>query len=132
MAKTTLADVIVPDVFNPYVRERSIHLNKLIQSGALGLDPEFNRLASGPGIIIDIPFFKDLTGSSSVLSDSASLTPDKINTGQDSAAKNVRGKAWAANLLTKWLTGEDPVAAIGDAVAHWWNRDHQTTTLAQL
>jgi hypothetical protein len=132
MAKTKLVDVIVPAVFAPYALERTTQLSKVIQSGAVGMDPEFDQLATGPGKTVDLPFWKDLTGESEVLNDSVELVPDKITAGQDAAAVHVRGKAWGANILTKWLTSEDPMARIADLVADWWARDLQTMLLKML
>jgi hypothetical protein len=132
MAKTKIADVIVPAVFAPYALERTTVLSKVIQSGAIGMDPEFDSLASGPGKTVDLPFWKDLTGESEVLNDSAELVPDKIVAGQDTAAVHNRGRAWGANILAKWLSGDDPMAQIGDLVAGFWARDLQTMLLKML
>jgi len=132
MAKTKLIDIIVPDVFAPYALERTTQLSRVIQCGAVDTDPQFNALASGPAKTVDMPFWKDLTGDSEVLSDSVELIPDKIAAGQDSAAVHNRGKAWGANVLVKWLGGEDPVARIGDLVAGFWARDLQTMLMKTL
>jgi hypothetical protein len=132
MAKTKLIDVIVPSVFAPYALERTAQLSKVIQCGAVGTDPEFEERASGPAKTVDMPFWKDLTGDSEVLNDSAELTPEKIGTGQDSAAVHNRGKAWGANILVKWLAGDDPMARIADLVAGFWARDLQTMMLKTL
>jgi hypothetical protein len=132
MAKTKLIDVIVPSVFAPYALERTTQLSKVIQCGAVGTDPEFEERASGPAKTVDMPYWKDLTGDSEVLNDSAELTPEKIGTGQDSAAVHNRGKAWGANILVKWLAGDDPMARIADLVAGFWARDLQTMMLKTL
>ncbi|MCI0744036.1 MAG: major capsid protein [Verrucomicrobia subdivision 3 bacterium] len=132
MAKTKLTDIIVPSVFAPYALERTTQLSRVIQTGAIGMDPEFDALASGPGKTVDMPFWKDLTGESEVLNDSVELVPDKITAGQDTAAVHDRGKAWGANILVKWLGGNDPMARIADLVADWWARDLQTMMLKIL
>jgi hypothetical protein len=132
MAKTKLVDIIVPDVFAPYALERTTQLSRVIQCGAVGTDPQFNALATGPAKTVDMPYWKDLTGDSEVLNDSAELTPDKIIAGQDSAAVHNRGKAWGANVLTKWLGGDDPMASIADLVAGFWARDLQTMLMKTL
>lgn len=132
MAKTLISDVIVPSVFAPYALERTATLSEVVQSGIVGMDPEFDRLASGPGKTVDLPFWKDLLGSSEVLSDSSPLTPDKITTGQDTAAVHVRGKAWGSNILAKLLAGDDPMRQIADLVAGFWARDLQGMLLKVL
>jgi hypothetical protein len=132
MAKTAIADIIVPSVFAPYALERTAILSEVIQSGIVAGDSEFDRLASGPGKTVNMPYWKDLTGTSEVLSDSGSLTLDKITTGQDIAAVNNRGKAWGSNILAKLLAGDDPMRQIADLVAGFWARDLQTTLLKIL
>jgi hypothetical protein len=132
MAKTLISDIIVPSVFAPYALERTATLSEIIQSGIAGLDPEFDRLASGPGKNVDMPYWKDLVGASEVLSDSSPLTLDKVTTGQDTAALHNRGKAWGSNVLAKWLAGDDPMRQIADLVAGFWARDLQTMLLKVL
>ena len=132
MAKTLISDIIVPSVFAPYALERTTTLSSVIQSGIAGLDPFFDSLASGPGKTVDMPFWKDLTGASEVLSDSSPLSPENISTGQDTAAVHNRGKAWAANALVKYLAGDDPMRQIADLFTGFWARDLQTMLLKTL
>lgn len=132
MAKTLISDIIVPSVFAPYALERTTTLSSVIQSGIAGLDPYFNAIASGPGKTVDMPFWKDLTGSSEVLSDSSPLSPENISAGQDTAAVHNRGKAWAANDLVKYLAGDDPMRQIADLFAGFWARDLQAMLLKTL
>lgn len=129
---TKIADVIVPDVFNPYVIERTTELAKFYMGGIVSNDAELNRLATAGGKLINMPFWKDLTGADEVLSDSASLTPGKITSAQDVAALLMRGRAWSVNDLAKALSGDDPMRAIGDLVADYWARRYQAVGLAAL
>lgn len=129
---TKIADVIVPEVFNPYVIERTAELSALVKSGIIVKDPELDALASAGGRLINMPFWKDLTGDDEVLSDDGALTPGKITAGQDVAALLMRGKAWSVNDLAKALSGDDPMRAIGDLVAEYWARRKQKTLLSVL
>ena len=122
MAKTVIADVIVPEVFNPYVIERTAELSAFYQSGIIARNPELDRLASSGGKLINMPFWEDLTGDDEVLSDTDALTVGKITAAQDVAALLTRGRAWSVNDLAKALSGDDPMAAIGDLVAAYWAR----------
>lgn len=133
-AKTQIADVIVPSVFNPYVIQRTAELSALVSSGIIVPDPELDALAQTGGRLINMPFWNDLTGDDEVLSDAAdwALTPEKIAAGQDVAALLMRGKAWSTNDLAKALSGDDPMAAIGDLVAGYWARRQQATLLSIL
>jgi Major capsid protein 13-like len=132
MAVTRIADVIVPEVFNPYVIQRTAELSALVQSGIVVSNPELDSLAMSGGKLINMPFWNDLTGDDEVLSDSGALTPQKITAGQDVAPLLMRGKAWSANDLAKALSGDDPMAAIGDLVASYWARMRQKTLFAIL
>lgn len=132
MAKTQISDVIVPEVFNPYVVQRTMELSALYNSGIISNNPELDRLASSGGTTINMPYWEDLNGDDEVLSDDGALTPAKITAGQDIAVLLMRGKAWSANDLAKALSGDDPMAAIGDLVAEYWARRMQATAIKLL
>lgn len=132
MAKTVIADVIVPEVFNPYVIERTAELSAFYQSGIIARSPELDRLASSGGRLLNMPFWEDLEGDDEVLSDTDALTVGKITAGQDVAALLARGKAWSVNDLAKALSGDDPMAAIGDLVADYWARRMQRILISIL
>lgn len=132
MAKTKISDVIVPEVFNPYVVQRTMELSALYNSGIISNNSELDRLASSGGTTINMPYWEDLNGDDEVLSDDGALTPAKITAGQDIAVLLMRGKAWSANDLAKALSGDDPMAAIGDLVAEYWARRMQATAIKLL
>lgn len=131
-AKTQIADVIVPEVFNPYVIERTAELSAFYQSGVVTNNPELDKLAVSGGRLINMPYWQDLNGEDEVLSDTDPLSTDKIVAGQDVAVLLMRGKAWRSNDLAKALSGDDPMRAIGDLVAAYWARRQQVTLLSTL
>lgn len=132
MATTQISNIIVPEVFNPYVIQRTAELSAFAQSGVITNNAEFDRLASSGGRLLNMPFFNDLTGDSSVLSDSSPLVPTNITAAQDVAALLMRGRAWSVNDLATALSGADPMAAIGDLVAAYWARQEQKIIIATL
>jgi hypothetical protein len=132
MAVTKLADIIVPEVFEPYVIKRTMELSALFSSGIVANDSEFDRLASGGSETVQMPFWNDLTGNSATIVEDATLTPDNITSARDVARIQGRVKSWGANGLTALLSGDDPLAAIGDLVAGFWARDMQDTLLYSL
>lgn len=129
---TKITDVIVPEVFNPYVVERTAELSAIYQSGIISNDPQLDKLASSGGTILNMPFWADLTGEDEVLSDSGALTPGKITASKDQARLHMRGKAWGVNDLAKALSGDDPMGAIGDLVAAYWARRWQAMLISSL
>lgn len=56
MAITKIADVIVPELFNPYVINRTMELCALVQSGIIVNNKEFDRLASEAARTHNMPF----------------------------------------------------------------------------
>jgi hypothetical protein len=81
---------------------------------------------------VNMPFWEDLTGPDEVLSDQTALTVGKITASQDVAALLARGRAWSVNDLAKALSGDDPMAAIGDLVAAYWARRFQAILIETL
>ena len=125
MAETRLADVIVPTVFDPYVAERSIHLNKFFQAGVLVQSPVlFDKLAGGSNTF-NFPFWKDLSGDSEILNETNPMTVNEITADKMIARRQLRGKAWGANDLAAQLSGDNPIQAIGDRVAQYWATQYE-------
>ena len=129
---TRIADVIQPEVFTPYVIQRTMELSALINSGIVEHNAEFDALASGPNTTVNMPYWNDLTGDSEVMKDDGALTPGKIGSNKDVAVKHGRARAWGANGLSALLSGDDPMGAIADLVAAYWARDMQKILLATL
>lgn len=136
MASTTLSDLIVPSVFDPYVQLRSVELSALYQSGIIQTDAKLDALAKGDGKTFNMPFFNDLsnTSSSNVSSDDTaqSATAQKITAGQDVAVKHYRNQSWSSADLNAAVVGTDPMRAVADLVAGYWVRDMQRILIASL
>ena len=129
---TTLQDVIVPELFNPYVVNRTMELSALFNSGIVTNNSEFDKLASQAAPTVNMPFFEDLTGESEQVIEGSDLTADKITSKKDVAAIIRRAKMWSATDLSAALAGSDPMKAIGDLVAGFWARDMQKELVAVL
>lgn len=125
MTNTKIADVIVPEVFSPYVIEKAQELSALYKSGIAVINPKLNELITGGGKTITIPAFKDLTGRSQVLSDTKALTTSKIQSKEDVACVLYRANAWSSNELAGALSGTDPIEVIASLVAGYWVREEQ-------
>lgn len=125
MPGTTLTDVIVPELFTPYVIQRTMELSALFQSGIVTNNAEFDRLASEAAPIHNMPFFEDLTGDSEAVIEGKDLTANKITSNKDISVTIRRAMMWSATDLSAALAGSDPMAAIGDLVAGFWARDMQ-------
>lgn len=132
MAYTKISDVIVPEVFVPYVLNRSMELSALWSSGIVATDARVEIGARKGGETVNMPYWNDLTGDEEALSDQIALTVNSITAGQDVAVLQAVGKAWGANDLAGTLAGDDPLMAIGDLVAAFWARVMQKRLLSSL
>ena len=130
--KTKIEDVIVPEVFNGYVVERTAKKSALYQSNIIQQNSEFDALAASGGKLLNMPFWQDLDSEDQVLRDDQALDVNKIQAKKDVAALLMRGNAWSANDLAQALSGDDPMAAIGDLVADYWARRWQKILLSIL
>src|SRR5215510_3445517 len=122
MAKTAVADVIIPTEFEKYAIERTAELSRFGESGIVEMASEFDALAQGGGREVKMPFWKDLTATRQLLSDSATLTVNKINADQDIARIHTDGEVSWVNNLAKVISGDYPMQAIVDLVAAYWAR----------
>ena len=92
MAGTTLQDVIVPELFNPYVINRTMELSALVQSGIITNNSEFDALASQAAPTVNMPFFEDLTGESEQIIEGTDLDENKITSNKDVCGDHPPGK----------------------------------------
>ncbi|MBD5461503.1 MAG: coat protein [Lachnospiraceae bacterium] len=132
MPITKISDVIVPELFNPYVINRTMELSAFFQSGIVVNSPEFDRLASEAARTHNMPFFEDLQGESEATLEDVKMTPSKIGSNKDVSTTILRQKMWGATNLSAALAGADPAKAIGDLVASYWARDMQKELIAIL
>lgn len=131
--------MIVPEVFNPYLIQRTTELNAVIASGIATKDPDLQwgnttRRVKG-GKTINIPFWKNIISDDDddeVLSDSVSLTVNNITSDESKAAIHARGKAWSVNDLARYFSGDDPMGAIADMTAGFWANKEQKLLLKSL
>lgn len=132
MPITKISDVIVPELFNPYVINRTMELSAFFQSGIVVNSPEFDRLASEAARTHNMPFFEDLQGESEATIEDVKMTPAKIGSNKDVSTTILRQKMWGASNLSAALAGADPAKAIGDLVAAYWARDMQKELISIL
>lgn len=132
MAGTTLSDVIVPELFNPYVTQKTKELSALFASGIAESNPAFNRLASEAAPIHTMPFFEDLKGDPEDVVEGVDLTAHKIESKKDVSTTIRRAMMWSATDLSASLSGADPMAAIGSLVAGFWARNLQKELVSEL
>jgi hypothetical protein len=130
-----LSDVIVPEVFFPYMQVRTKERAQIFQSGILNDDSRLAAFLSGGGRTANNPFWKDLSDTESDVGndDPTSLSvPEKITTGRDVVVRQVRTKSWSTANLVADLAGADPMQAIANSVADYWIRQFNSILVATL
>lgn len=129
-----LADVIVPEVFTPYVQQYTQEKSRLVQSGLISRKPFLDTFLAGAGITVHVPNFKDLENDPENISTDQPVdsTPNKIGTSQEIAVRLSRNNSWASYDLVEQLIAKDPLAAIGARVGDYWVRRAQAAFLAVM
>ena len=128
---TLRSDIIIPEVFTPYVIEQTTQRDAFLASGVVQPLAELN--ATEGGDFINVPFWKaNLSGDFEVLTDSTSLTPGKITADKQVGVILHRGRAFESRDLAALAAGADPMAAIGAKIADYVAHQRQKDLLACL
>ncbi|HEX5933586.1 MAG TPA: hypothetical protein VFY63_05435 [Pseudorhizobium sp.] len=127
MATTRLSDVIYGPLFLPTTIQRIAQLSRIRNSPIVSTDAELQRFANGPGDLVQMPFWNDLTGNSNVSTDdpAQTATPNKLTQGQDMARKIRRNNGWQSANLVASMLAEDPLDAVAQLIAEYWVREEQ-------
>lgn len=135
MPVTSIADMVIqPKKFAEYTLKRTTEKSTLVRSGVTTSNDKVSALINGTpkgGNLIQMPYFKPLTGEDEVFGE-YELTPEKITTDSEFATILVRQKAWGDTDLSHVFGGADPMAAIANLSADWWNQREQTIMLSTL
>ena len=121
----TIADVVVPAIFNPYVQQLTQEKTAIIRSGAVSIDGLLTSNLSGEGSIFNVRSFKDLQNDAeNVSSDVAATlsTPNKIQSATEIQVRLSRNNSWASMDLVTDLITKDPMQAIASRVSDYWVR----------
>lgn len=124
---TRLADVVVPEVFEPYLTRDALYHAAIWNTGVIRPDENLSRMLAGGGRTFQIPFWKDLADEEpDIASDDPDdiIVPSKIGSGKDVARRHIRTKAWSAAQLSSELAGSDPMKRIGGRTAAYWGKQY--------
>lgn len=144
---TRVSDVIVPEVFTPYMQVLTEEKSRLVQSGLLGRSEALDNLLAGGGITFQVPSFRDLDNDADRISSDTSVpfadadatlpagvarppNPLKIQTMKEIAVRLNRNNSWSTTDLAAILAGADPMEAIANRVAAYWTRRLQAAFIA--
>lgn len=120
MAETKVSDIIVPEIFNPYLIQETAEKNAFIKSGIAAPTPgvDFTR----GGRTVTIPMWSDLDDDDEVLTDANGLTLKAAKAYEDVAVIHARGWAYGSNDIARLLAGDDPMKAIVQKSASKWSK----------
>lgn len=139
---TQISDLIVPEVFTPYVQKLTEEKSRLIVSGAAVRDPKIDEFLAGGGLTFNVPSFKDLDNEEeNVSSDHAddrytggtnNSKPKKTGTFQEIGVRLSRNQSWSSSDLASALIGKDPMENIAQRVSSYWARRQQAAFIATV
>lgn len=139
---TLISDVVVPEIFTPYVQQETEQKSRMISSGAVVRDTFIDGLLAGGGKTFDVPSFKDLdddddnvstdAASDSYTGGAADSAPLKTGTSQETAVRLSRNNSWGSSGLTATLAGADPMSSIASRVSTYWARKLQNVFIATM
>lgn len=123
MAITRIADVLIPEVFMPYVIEKTKELSAFFESGIVVTDSAIEAKMANGGKTIQMPFWHDLSGDDSVTSDNpaSSIVPGKVDSAEQIAVICRRAVSFGAADLAGILAGDDPMRVVAERIAPFWN-----------
>lgn len=130
---TQLTDIITPEIYNTYMQQYTAEKSAFVKSGIAVSDSRVAANITNGGLLVNMPFWNDLTGDDEVLDDGdTALTTDKITSGKDIACVMYRGKAWKVNELAAVISGDDPMKALMNRIADYWTRREQNVLISVL
>ena len=135
MASTRISDLFIQDLATSYTAQSSLAKNAFFMSGVAFQDPRVTPLmdATQGGQLISMPYFNALTdGGYNIGNDDPSQksTPDKIDTGYETAVKTFMNKAYSVMDLAALAISGDPMVAINAGIQKYWTNVSEARIIA--
>lgn len=135
MATTRLSDIIDVKVFRDLPQVDGPEKTAFFDAGIVTRNGLLDEIASGPGKIVELPFWNDLDGSVEVNystdNPASSATPQKINQGSQIARKAFVNQGWqAADLASELAMGGTAMEAIRARTDRYFARQWQRRLIA--
>jgi len=127
----SIANLIVPEVFDSHFLEETAEKVRLT-APMVNQDDRFSDKLENGGLQVEMPFYQDLSGSSSVYDVGTTISTERLSDSEDNARRQGRAKGWTVNDLEDELTGDDPLGAIASRVGAYWARETQRILIHSL
>lgn len=130
MATVQLSDIIETTVFQDLPSVNGPEKTAFFESGVVVQTPLFDNIATQPGKLTELPFWKDLdaTSAPNLSNDNpaSTATPGKITQGSQAAYKAYLNKGWSASdLASEIAMGARAMNRIRERVDTYWMRQWQ-------
>lgn len=137
MAATKLSDVIVPEVYGPYIREQSNKATRVVSSGIVYMnDQNRNMMAQGGTTFNNLSWkhIADAADRGNVPTDDPTDTASvSAVTGRRQITVRVeRNKVWGSADLVASLAGDDPLNSVSAQIGEYNAKERQITLLLGL
>ena len=140
MATYKINELIKHDEFAAYVQQAMLDRSTLIKSGIAAVDPaiaEKCNAAGAGGDFVHLPFFKELDKGSSheaaqLKNDGTDAPVQTAETAEDIAVICSRVQAFGTADLDALLAGADPMLALSNGLADWWNKERNKRLISVL
>jgi hypothetical protein len=135
MATVQLADIIDVVVFQDLPAVNSPELTAFYQSGIVTSNPLLNGLATAPGKLAELPFWRDLDSSvepNRSNDDPTDIaTPQKVSQGEQISRKVFLNQGWSkSDLASELAMGPKAMEHIRSRVDTYWVRQWQRRLIA--
>jgi hypothetical protein len=128
MAITRLNDIIVPEVFSPYVREKANTTSRLVASGAVAMDGTLSSFLAGGGATFQVPSWKSIDGvifNSDNDNPASVVTPGAVTSGLQIATRLKQNLHIGTSRFTNALAGSNPLESVAGEAANIYNANRQ-------
>ena len=135
MALTRVQDVIVPEVFSPYVSDMALATSRAITSGAVTVNPTLSTFLAGGGLTVNVPSWPAIDDDAAykVPSDAATeITPLRTEANRQIAVRVKGVEAYNTTKLAAALAGSNPLEDVAARIAGAINNKRQVALMSQL
>jgi hypothetical protein len=150
---TRLADVIVPEIFDPYMQNISEEKTNIINSGAVVADEAISAKLAGGGLTFNTPSWRDLANEDEdIMTDDyddmyghptfgvsapyagtlGNSYPKKTGSLMEISVRMLRHQSWTSVELAGLLAGSDPQESIAQRVGAYWAKRRQAAFVALM
>jgi hypothetical protein len=135
MANVQLTDIIVPEIFSPYIVENSFVSTAFVDSGVAMRNGYIDDQLHAGANNFNVPVWNDIQDTEPFYSNdnpAVLSVPNKINAYVQNVRKTFANNSWSTMDFASELSGSDPLERIQTRVLAYWNRHMEKRVIASL